>query len=225
MGKNKLFKFAEIKKMSHVFEPTMEDIRDGMTEWKGKWCERIFQNEHPITLELGCGKGEYTVGMARKYPNRNFIGVDIKGNRIFVGAKQALDEGLENVFFIRTKIDMITHFFDKDEVDEIWLTFSDPQPNKPNKRLTSRSFIERYLQFLKPNGIIHLKTDSDLLFESTQKEIGEYKYNVLFSSDDIYRDITQLSPDEQEILSFKTHYEKLFVSRGSVIKYCKFRVG
>ncbi|MCO5267585.1 MAG: tRNA (guanosine(46)-N7)-methyltransferase TrmB [Brumimicrobium sp.] len=211
--------------MSHVFEPTMEDIRDGMTEWKGKWCERIFQNEHPITLELGCGKGEYTVGMARKYPNRNFIGVDIKGNRIFVGAKQALDEGLENVFFIRTKIDMITHFFDKDEVDEIWLTFSDPQPNKPNKRLTSRSFIERYLQFLKPNGIIHLKTDSDLLFESTQKEIGEYKYNVLFSSDDIYRDITQLSPDEQEILSFKTHYEKLFVSRGSVIKYCKFRVG
>lgn len=208
--------------MDHVIEPSMEVILEDKIAMKGKWREDYFKNNAPIVLELGCGKGEYTVGLARKHPEINYIGVDIKGNRIYVGAKEALDEGLQNVFFLRTKVDFISSFFEKDEVNEIWLTFSDPQPKKPNKRLTSKMFIDRYRKILKPGGIIHLKTDSDLLFEFTQEQIQEHNYKVLFSSWDIYADLGQLSESEQEILSFKTHYEQLFAKKGSVIKYCKF---
>lgn len=222
MGKNKLYKFAQITQMDHVYEPTVEDVLANKIDFKGKWNTELFSKEQPIILELGCGKGEYTVGLARKYPEKNFIGIDVKGNRIFVGAKQAEEEGLKNVLFLRTKVDFITRFFEKKEVAEIWLTFSDPQPNKPNKRLTSPSFIERYRKILKPGGIIHLKTDSDLLFEYTTLEIEKKGYPCLFSSPDIYRDLKQLSEDERELLTIKTHYEKLFAGRGSVIKYCKF---
>lgn len=224
MGKNKLFKFAEITRMEHVFEPQMKSVEEDAIPYKGKWNEEIFKNDLPIVLELGCGKGEYTVGLARKNPQVNYVGVDIKGNRIYVGAKQAEDEHLNNIRFLRTKVDFITAFFSSDEVDEIWLTFSDPQSNKPNKRLTSRSFIERYLKILKPGGIVHLKTDSDLLFHFTQEQIKEHNYPCLFISEDIYRDIYQLPEEEQEILAIRTHYEQLFAAKGSIIKYCKFTI-
>lgn len=224
MAKNKLFKFTEITKMQHVHEPTVEMVSKNEIDYKGKWNSTLFKNDLPLVLELGCGKGEYTVGMARKFPNKNFIGVDIKGNRIYVGAKQAEEETLENVIFLRTKVEFIDRFFNQDEVSEIWLTFSDPQPKKPNKRLTSIDFIERYRKILKPGGIIHLKTDNDLLFDSTEREIKEQGYTCLFSTWDLYGELDRLSKDEQEILQFKTHYEELFTKRGAQIKYCKFMV-
>lgn len=224
MGKNKLFKFSEISKMDHVLEPSLDQTLNNEIDYKGNWHSRFFKNDNPIVLELGCGKGEYAVGLARKYPNQNFVAVDIKGNRIYVGAKQAEDEGLDNIIFIRTKVDFIDYYFDKNEVDEIWLTFSDPQPNKPNKRLTSKVFIDRYRKILKPGGIVHLKTDSDVLFESTEEQIEEHNYDCEFLSWDVYNDLHKLPEASQEILKIKTHYEELFTKKGSVIKYCKFRV-
>lgn len=217
-----MFRFAEITKMNHVLEPTVEGVQEESLEYKGRWKEHFFKNDNPITVELGCGKGEYAVGLARKFPERNFIGVDIKGDRIFVGATQVQEEGLENILFLRTKVDFIDQFFIKGEVDEIWLTFSDPQPKKPNKRLTAKVFIERYRSILKPGGIVHLKTDSDILFESTEEQIELHNYKSLFLSWDLYRDIDQLPEEEQEILKIKTHYERLFTEKGSRIKYCKF---
>ena len=224
MAKNKLFKFAEIGKMEHVFEATAEMIINNEIDYQGRWNSEFFKNEHPIILELGCGKGEYAIGLAKKYPHQNFIAVDIKGNRIYIGAKEAEDEGLTNIIFLRAKIDFVDRFFQANEVDEIWLTFSDPQPNKPNKRLTSQDFIERYRKILKPGGIIHLKTDSDLLFESTEREIKAHGYNCLFKTWDLYGDLHKLPEASQEILKIKTHYEELFTKRGSQIKYCKFTV-
>lgn len=224
MAKNKLFKFNEITKMDHVLEPSVEMTLNNEIDYKGDWNSRFFKNDNPIILELGCGKGEYAVGLARKYPNQNFIAVDIKGNRIYIGAKEAQDEGLENIFFLRTKIDFIDYYFEENEVDEIWLTFSDPQPNKPNKRLTSKTFIDRYRKILKPGGIIHLKTDSDLLFESTEEQIAEHNYNCLFTTWDLYGDMDKLPQDSQDILKIKTHYEELFTLKGAQIKYCKFTV-
>lgn len=224
MGKNKLFKFGEIKKMDHVIEPSIEKTMKNEIDFKGNWRSRYFKNDNPIVLELGCGKGEYAVGMARKYPNQNFVAVDIKGNRIFIGAKQAEEEALDNIIFLRTKVDFIDYYFEKEEVDEIWLTFSDPQPNKPNKRLTSKTFIDRYRNILKPGGIVHLKTDSDLLFESTENQIKEHGYNCSFSTWDIYGDLNKLSDDMQEILQIKTHYEELFTKKGAQIKYCRFSI-
>ena len=158
MAKNKLFRFAEMKKMDHVFEPAMDDIKNDKTGYNGNWRKEVFKNENPIVLELGCGKGEYAVGLAKKYPNKNFIGVDIKGARMYVGAKQCEDEGIENVAFLRTKVDFIDKLFAEDEVDEIWLTFSDPQPNKPNKRLTSKIFVDRYRKILKEGGKVQGST-------------------------------------------------------------------
>lgn len=224
MAEKKLFRFAEIAKMENVLQPTMEMIEEDKVPYKGNWNKKYFKNDNSITLELGCGKGEYAVGLARKYPNRNFIAVDIKGNRMYVGAKQALEENLKNIIFLRTKIDFIDFFFEKNEVDEIWLTFSDPQRKKPRKRLTSKLFIDRYRKIMKPNGIIHLKTDSDILFESTEEQIKLHNYTPLFLSWNLYADIYQLPEEEQEILRIKTYYEELFTSKGAQIKYCKFTI-
>ena len=179
MAKNKLRRFSEMKEWSNVFEPTLDEKYKEPFQLKGKWNQDFFKNDNPIVLELGCGKGEYSIGMADHFPNKNFVGVDIKGARIWVGAKDAVERGVQNVAFLRTKIDFITDYFGENEVDEIWLTFSDPQPNKPRKRLTSKLFIERYRKILKPGGIIHLKTDSDILFESSEEEIKEHGYNCL----------------------------------------------
>lgn len=225
MAKNKLKRFEEMKDFAHVVEPTLTDAQSGDFELKGKWNENFFKNDHPIVLELGCGKGEYAVGMARNYPEKNFLGLDIKGNRMWVGAKQALDEGMENVGFLRTRIEFIHVFFAPNEIDEIWLTFSDPQPNKPKKRLTYKRYIDMYRQFLKPGGIIHLKTDSDLLYESTKEQIKTNGYAILQDSNDLYGAlIHNLDQQTQEILGIKTHYEALFSAKGYKIKYIKFTV-
>ena len=164
MGKGKLAKFADMETYENVFQYPYSVVEHVPFEMQGHWHEQYFHNDNPIVLELGCGKGEYTVELAKLYPNRNFIGVDIKGARMWTGATQALREGLKNVAFLRTNIEIIERFFAEDEVQEIWLTFSDPQMKNPRKRLTSTYFMARYRKFLTDGGIIHLKTDSNFLF-------------------------------------------------------------
>jgi tRNA (guanine-N7-)-methyltransferase len=162
VGKNKLKKFNDLESFSHVFQLSLNEIRNGKEfSMKGKWNELFFKNSQPIVVELGCGKGEYTVGLAQLFPNKNFIGIDIKGARMWTGAKQSIEAGLSNVAFLRTKIEMLTHFFCPNEVSEIWITFPDPQMKKVNKRLTSTNLLQQYQQLLQPNGLIHLKTDSN----------------------------------------------------------------
>ena len=225
MAKKKLFRFDEMKTMSCVFEPAMEIVENDAFHLKGKWREQYFKNKNPLVLELGCGKGEYSVGLGRRYPERNYVGVDIKGARMWYGAKSVLAEGLHNVAFLRTRIDFIDKFFGADEVDEIWLTFSDPQPHKPNKRLTSAHFIGLYKRFLKPGGVIHLKTDNDLLFESTLEQIEQHAYILLEKTFDLYGEvITALDIETKENLGIKTYYEGLFSAKGFKIKYCRFKV-
>lgn len=167
MGKGKLAKFADMETYENVFQYPYSVVSDVQFTMRGHWREQYFKNTNPIVLELGCGKGEYTVGLAKRYPEMNFIGVDIKGARMWTGATQALQEGLKNVAFLRTNIEIIDRFFAPDEVQEIWLTFSDPQMKNPRKRLTSTYFMERYRRFLADNGIIHVKTDSNFLFTYT----------------------------------------------------------
>ncbi len=221
MGKDKIRRFAAIKTYNNVFEPTIGEPY----EMKGKWHAEYFKNNHPIVLELGCGKGEYSVGLAKHFPNKNFIGVDIKGARMFIGATEAIEQKLDNVAFLRTKIDFITDCFTENEVDEIWLTFSDPQPNKPNKRLSSAPFVARYRNLLKKGGIIHMKTDSDLLFDYTVEEIKTNNYELLELTWDLYGELPEnIDPQTRYIFHIKTHYEKLFTAKGSVIKYCKFKI-
>jgi tRNA (guanine-N7-)-methyltransferase len=221
MGKDKIRRFAAIKTYTNVFEPVI-----GETFFmKGIWNSDYFKNNNNLVLELGCGKGEYSVGMARKFNDKNFIGVDIKGARMFIGATEAIDEKLQNVCFLRTKIDFINDCFAENEVDEIWLTFSDPQPKKPNKRLSSAVFIERYKKLLRKGGKIHLKTDSDLLYAFTMEEIETQGYQLLYSSPDIYAESpSKINEELRDILPIKTHYEKLFTAKGAVIKYCCFTV-
>ncbi|MFT7345314.1 MAG: tRNA (guanine-N7-)-methyltransferase [Lentimonas sp.] len=221
MGKDKLRRFAAVKEYPNFYEPEIGEV----SELKGNWNKEHFKNNNPIVLELGCGKGEYAVGLAKHFPNKNFIGVDIKGSRMFVGATEALEENIVNVAFCRTRIDFIKDVFAENEVDEIWLTFSDPQPKKPNKRLTSVYFMDKYKEILKTDGLVHLKTDSDVLFDSTLDEIKNRNYRPELICKDLYNDIQDdLDEVTKDILHIKTHYEKLFTSRGSIIKYCKFRI-
>ncbi len=219
MGKDKLRRFEAIKSFKNVIEAE-PDVAFSM---KGSWRKTFFKNNNPIVIELGCGKGEYSLGLAKYFPNKNFIGVDLKGNRIYIGAKEALELKITNVAFLRTRIDFITDYFTQNEVDEIWLTFSDPQKKKPRKRLTSSLFINRYLQILKPGGIIHLKTDSELLFNFTLNEIEKNNYECLRCTWDLYNDVFENTDQStKDILDIKTFYERLFVKKGFSIKYCKF---
>ena len=221
MGKDKLRRFAIVENYPHFIQPVLGE----KCSLLGKWRQDYFNNDNPIVVELGCGKGEYTVGLAQRNPNINYIGVDIKGARMYIGAKKALELDLKNVAFLRTKVDFITDSFEKDEVDEIWLTFSDPQRKKPNKRLTAKPFIERYRKILKTGGFIHLKTDSSILFEYSEEQIKEYKYPHEIISWNIYEDLHLLGSDEErETLQIRTHYETLFTAKGSIIKYTKFRI-
>jgi len=201
----------------NVFQPPYEPMA-------GHWRERFFHNDAPIVLELGCGRGEYTVGLAQRYPNKNFIGVDIKGARMWAGAKQAVQEGLTNAAFLRTNIEFITSFFAKDEVDEIWITFCDPQMKKATKRLTSTYFMQRYQQIVKPNGLIHLKTDSPFLYTYTCEMLRLNPYPVLANTADLYAE----TPDFNEYLSdaraLQTHYEKQWLDRGMNIKYIEWQL-
>ena len=226
-NKNKLERFAEMKSFANVFEPDIENVKTGHYHLKGNWREDYFKNDNPIVLELGCGKGEYTVGMAEKFPDKNFIAIDIKGARMYIGSKHALEHEMYNVAFLRTRIEFIESFFEKDEVDEIWITFPDPQPidRRVKKRLTSPLFLDRYLKFLKPGGIVHLKTDSAMLHEYTLQVIRDRKYKLIDASADLYASkISEYDIDTQEILGIKTHYETLFSEKGFKITYLKFLI-
>ena len=222
MGKDKLKRFSQILTFDNVIQPKINFYSKDY-DLKGNWST-VFNNKNPIVLELGCGAGEYTVALAKDYPNKNFIGIDIKGARIWKGAKFALEEGLNNVRFLRTKVDFVTKFFGVDEVNEIWLTFSDPQPKKPKKRLTSNLFIDRYLKFLKPNGIVHLKTDSDLLYDFTLEEIKSNRFKLLKNITNVYKDSYVDSQNLKKVLFVKTFYEKKWIELGKTIKYLGFKI-
>ena len=223
MGKGKLQKFAEMETFENVFQYPFSVIEERPFEMTGRWHEDYFKNDNPIVLELGCGKGEYTVELARLYPEMNFIGVDIKGARMWTGAKMALQEGLKNVAFLRTNIEIIDRFFGPDEVSEIWLTFSDPQMKNPRKRLTSTYFLERYRRFLKDGGIVHVKTDSNFLFTYTDYMVKENQLPLLFTTTDLYHD-ESIDDETRRILSIQTYYEQMWIDRGLNIKYMKFRL-
>ena len=216
-------KFADMETYENVFQYPYSVMEHVPFEMKGYWHEQYFHNDHPIVLELGCGKGEYTIGLAQQYPDVNFIGVDIKGARMWTGATQALNEGLKNVAFLRTNIEIIDRFFAPDEVQEIWLTFSDPQMKNPRKRLTSTWFLERYRHFLVDGGIIHLKTDSNFLFTYTTCLMEHNQLPLLEKTDDLYH-TSQLSTLTSQLLSIQTYYESMWIARGLNIKYMKFRL-
>lgn len=226
MGKGKLAKFADMARYPHVFEYPFSVADQVPFEMQGKWHQEFFHNDHPIVLELGCGRGEYTVGLARLYPEKNFIGVDIKGARMWTGATEALNEGLPNVAFLRTNIEIIDRFFAPDEVSEIWLTFSDPQMKKVTKRLTSTFFLERYRRFLVDSGLVHLKTDSNFLFTYTTCLVEKNQLPVAFSTTDLYHSVLAEQPDTEEarILGIQTYYEQQWIDRGLNIRYLRFRL-
>ncbi|MEX2595985.1 MAG: tRNA (guanosine(46)-N7)-methyltransferase TrmB [Salibacteraceae bacterium] len=232
MGKNKLKKFAKVKEMPHVLEPPFKEILANDYRLKGKWHEE-FGNNNPIVLELACGKGEYAVGMGQLFPNKNFIGIDIKGSRMFSGATEVEEKGMGNVRFLRTKIDMITSFFAKNEVDEIWILFADPQLGKARKRLTSQLFLNRYVQLLNPGGALHLKSDSDELYAFTRDEsIPEFNANsdvfsfdLKFDTPRLYEEgISQLDESSQSVLNIRTYYEQIWLTQGKTIKYLRYEL-
>ena len=210
MAQKKLLRFAQIKEFENVLEYP--------TDMQGKW-RIFFKNENPILLELACGRGEYTVGLAQLHPTQNFIGVDIKGNRMYIGAKKTLDNKLTNAAFLRSQIEIVSYYFDKEEVDEIWITFPDPQLriSKAKKRLTHPRFLRQYQQILKQGGIIHLKTDSPNLFNFTKKVINMYDLQLLAESADVYAE-SNLADE----LKIKTHYESLDIAGSRKIHYLKF---
>lgn len=213
MGKDKLKRFAEIATFSNVLE------LDAGKPLKSKWSNDFFKNNHPVVLELACGKGEYTVNLARLFPEKNFVGIDYKGNRIWRGAKTALEDDIVNVAFLRIQIETMLDYFDPGEIDEIWITFPDPQPqlSREKKRLTSPRFLEKYKQVLKPGGFVNLKTDNDGLHTYTAEKIGEFGLKLHIKTEDLY-----LSAHADEVLSIKTYYEKKYLKGNKNINYLKF---
>ncbi len=221
MGKNKLRKFAEMDTFQNVFQYPFAQLQlnGGTCPLRGQWGEKVFGNSNPIVLELGCGKGEYAVGLARKFPERNFIGIDIKGARMYTGAKQAIEQGIGNVAFLRTNIELIAHFFSEGEVSEIWITFPDPQMKKVSKRLTGTRFMQLYRQILRPDGLIHLKTDSPFLYKYTDAMVALNHLKVNVNTDNLYA-----SGKADDILEIRTFYEQQWLDRGLTIKYIQFEL-
>lgn len=220
MSKGKLAKFAELETYSHVLQPPFEEVFQKNFRFKGSWRKDFFKNDNPITLELGCGKGEYTVGQAKLYPNRNFMGLDIKGSRIWKGATDSKELSLNNVGFLRTRIDHINSFFSTDDkVDEIWITFPDPQLRKSYKRLTSSRFLNRYKEFLMPGATINLKTDNEVLYHYTKSLVEFNKLEILAASENVYE-----SEILDEVLSIKTFYEQGWLEEGLRSHYIKFKL-
>lgn len=218
MGKGKLAKFADMAENPLVVE---RPYRPGDQPVRMDWHTEFFHNQNPIILELGCGRGEYTVGMGRLYPQNNYIGVDIKGARMWTGAMEAMRDGLKNVGFLRTNIEFIDQFFSTDEVSEIWLTFSDPQMKKATKRLTSTYFLQRYRRIMKDGGTVHLKTDSNFLFTYTEEMLRANGLQPIISTRSLYEDN---STDTAEARSRQTYYEQMWRERGIAIKYLAFRL-
>ena len=219
MSKGKLQKFADMARYPHVFEYPYSVVDDVPFAMRGRWREEFFHNANPVVLELGCGRGEYTVGLAEMFPEKNFIGVDIKGARMWTGATDSLQRGMTNVAFLRTNIEIIDRFFAPGEVQEVWLTFSDPQMKKATKRLTSTYFMERYRRFLTDGGLVHVKTDSNFLYTYTRLLIEANHLPVEVMTDDLYH-----SGQADEILSIRTYYEQQWLARGINIKYIRFRL-
>lgn len=213
MGKDKLKRFAEVATFSNVLQ------LDAGKEFNGRWAAGFFKNDNPIVLELACGKGEYAVNMARLFPDKNFIGIDYKGNRIWRGAKTALEDGVNNVAFLRIQIESIVDYFVPGEVDEIWITFPDPQPqlSREKKRLTSPRFLEKYKLLLKPGGFVNLKTDNDGLHQYTAEKVTEFGLKLHIKTEDLYH-----SKFVTEVLSIKTYYEKKYLQDNKNINYLKF---
>ena len=219
MAKKKLFRFAEMETFDHVIQASFDEVFKKDYKLKGNWNKDFFNNDNPIILELGCGKGEYTVGLAKQNPEINYIGIDIKGARMWRGARTALDEGIKNVAFIRTRVDLINSFFAEDEISEVWVTFPDPQPKKIYKRLTSTRFLGYYQKLLIENGIVNLKTDSAELYAYTKKVVALNNLKILIDTNDLYN-----SGIVDNILSIKTFYEQQFLEQGKPITYIKFKL-
>jgi tRNA (guanine-N7-)-methyltransferase len=221
VGKNKLARWTELGAFDNVIQPEIGDISSKDHPVKSRWNKEMFKNENLIILELGCGKGEYTTGLATRFPGNNYIGIDIKGARMWRGAKTSNLQKLPNVAFLRTRIEFINSFFSADEVDEIWITFPDPHPGgrNSNKRLTSPWFLNRYRQFLKNKGIVHLKTDNTELFNYTKTVVEKNNLEMVFATSDLYSE--NLFDD---ILPIKTHYEEIFLNKGLKINYLSFKL-
>ena len=227
MGKDKLKRFAENAVMDNVLEPSIEDVLNEDNDLKGNW-NSFFDNQHPLVLELACGKGEYALGMARKFPDKNFVGIDIKGARMWRGAKSGNEEQLTNLCFLRTRIEFIERFFAKDEVDEIWITFADPHKKKRNAkhRLTHPFYIEKYRNILKEGGTINLKSDSTFLVDFTYDVIHEMGLDVHKQSLDVYGiGKEKFDDDLNDLLDIKTFYEKRWLEEGKCIKFIRFGFG
>lgn len=218
--KRKLFKYAQLLTFSNIFQPPNRQD-EGDFYMKGHWHLKFFCNNNPITLELGCGKGEYSIALARMFPHRNFLGMDFKGDRLYAACKTATEAQLKNVAFIRNQIQFIERFFEPGEIDEIWITFPDPQLQKPRqrKRLISPEFLHRYKSIVKPNALVHLKTDNIPFFEDTVALLQELNQPIEYITRDVYAD----APNDP-VLSVKTHYEALFSAKGAKINYLRFRL-
>ena len=220
-SKNKLKRFKQNETFSNVIQPEREDLLHGRFSLKGKWREKFFKNEHPIVVELGCGKGEYSVYLAQQYPDKNFIGIDIKGARFWAGAKQAIEQGLPNVAFLRTQIELIEDVFALNEVDEIWITFPDPQIKfkRTKHRLTNPAFLARYRTVLQPQGVVHLKTDSEYLHGYTLGLLEGLGWPVEYAHHDVYNN----PHAPTHVTAIQTYYEQLFREKGKLITYLNFR--
>jgi tRNA (guanine-N7-)-methyltransferase len=221
-SKNKLKRFKENETFANVFQPTREEVVGGEFPLKGKWRSDFFKNDNPVVLELGCGKGEYSVGLAKLNPNKNFIGIDIKGARFWRGAKTAIEENMDNVAFVRTQIELIEHCFAKDEVDEIWITFPDPQIKykRTKHRMTNAEFLENYKKVLKPNGLMHLKTDSEFMHGYTLGLLHGAGHEVIYANHNVYKN--EGAP--KEVTSIQTFYEGQYLEINKAITYIQFRI-
>lgn len=221
-SKNKLKRFKENETFSNVFQPTREELITNQFLLKGKWNQDYFKNNKPIVLELGCGKGEYSVGLAEKYPEKNFIGIDLKGARFWRGAKTAIETGLKNVAFIRAQIELINYIFNENEVDEIWITFPDPQIKykRTKHRMTNSNFLKLYKKVLKPNGVVNLKTDSEFMHGYTLGLLHGEGHEVIYSNHNVY--VNEGSPDE--VTSLQTFYEKQYLKINKAITFIRFKI-
>jgi tRNA (guanine-N7-)-methyltransferase len=221
-SKNKLKRFSENETFDNVFQPTREEVVGNEFPLRGKWNDEFFKNDNPIVLELGCGKGEYSVGLAERFPEKNFIGIDIKGARFWRGAKTAVESGMNNVAFVRTQIELIQHIFAENEVSEIWITFPDPQIKykRTKHRMTNAAFLENYKNILKPNGLMHLKTDSEFMHGYTLGLLHGLGHEVLYANHNIYKN--EGAP--AEVTGIQTFYESQYLEVNKPITYIQFRI-
>lgn len=221
-SKNKLRRFRENEQFDNVVQPSREELTQNNYPLKGKWRSDFFKNNNPIVLELGCGKGEYSVALAQAYPEKNFIGVDIKGARFWRGAKTGMEENITNLGFIRTQIELVDHIFAENEIDEIWITFPDPQIKykRTKHRLTNSEFLQKYKYILKPDGIVNLKTDSEFMHGYTLGLLHGEGHEILQANHDVYKNV--YSP--KEVTGIQTFYEKQYLDQGKPITYIQFKI-